>query len=66
MERASELRTSVRVSGPTPNGGEYAILYYKGAAHGSVATPENAVGFEAVEFDKRGDEIFRSYVEIRR
>lgn len=58
--------TSVRVAGPTPNGGEYAILYYKGKEPGSTATPEDAVGFEAVEFDKRGNEIFRSYVEIKR
>lgn len=54
---------SVRIPGPTPNGGSYAILYYKGSEDGSVATPETAVGIEAIEYDSQGNAISRTYLE---
>lgn len=49
-----------RREGPTPNGGAYSVLYWRGK-NGKRATREEAVGGEIVEFSKKGREIHRTY-----
>ena len=63
MEKLSDY--SVKIPGPTPNGGAYGILYYLGKTDGSLSTPSDAVAVEAVEYDAKGYEIFRTYLGKR-
>lgn len=42
-----------RIEGPTPNGGDYAVLY-RGLAGGA---------YEIVEYKKDGTEVFRTYFD---
>lgn len=51
---------SERIEGPTLNGGAYAIVYWKGPGD-ALATREDAIGGEIVEFDGDGKAIFRTY-----
>ena len=44
------------INGPTPNGGEYAHIYYFDAK-GKTSDKENAVNGNIVEFDKNGNRI---------
>ncbi len=52
-----------RVEGPTPNGGEYAIAYFKGA-EGQPVDKEDAVSVEITEFDAEGKSVFRTYADV--
>lgn len=49
-----------RKDGPTPNGGDYSVLYWRDK-DGRRSTKQEAVGREVVEFNKKGREIYRTY-----
>ena len=56
--------SSVRVDGPTPNGGAYAIRYYRDA-EGDPCPADRSVSSEIVEFTAGGEAIHRTYTGMR-
>lgn len=46
----------------TPNGGVRSTIYYRDK-DGNPADESVAVGAEIIEYDKDGEEIFRTYLE---
>lgn len=57
--------TSERIEGPTPNGGAYAIAYYRGE-DGNPTVKAEAHSVEIVEYDKEGNAVHRTYGQLRR
>lgn len=55
--------SSVRVDGPTPNGGAYSISYYKDAS-GEPVPEAKATSAEIVEFTASGSAIHRTYTRL--
>lgn len=51
---------SERIDGPTPNGGAYAIAYFRDA-DGKPCSKDMATNIEIVEFDENGRDVFRTY-----
>lgn len=51
--------TQERTEGPTPNGGVYAIAYFKDK-DGQPVAKEQAVAVEIVEFDKDDKAVWRT------
>lgn len=49
-----------RVEGPTPAGGAYAVAYFSDAK-GNPCIKALASSMEIVEFNKKGEEISRTY-----
>lgn len=56
--------TRRRTEGPTPNGGAYAIAFFRDA-NGKPCTESEAAGMEIVEFDARDEVIRRTYMQDR-
>lgn len=54
------MKTSKRISEPTPNGGVYSVTYFKDA-NGHPCTEKEAVHYEIVEYDERDNEVGRTY-----
>ena len=52
-----------RTEGPTPNGGAYAIGYFKDK-DGNPVDKKDAVSVEITEFDAQGESIFRTYATL--
>ena len=55
--------SSVRVDGPTPNGGAYAIRYYRDA-DGNPCPADRSVSSEIVEFTADDRAIHRTYTSV--
>ena len=53
-------KTSKRINGATPNGGSYAIAYFRDK-DGQPCSESKAVRIEIVEYTDKGDEICRTY-----
>jgi len=53
------METSKKIEGPTPNGGDHAIVYFFDV-DGNRTSEEESVGAEFVEI-KDGAEIFRTH-----
>lgn len=51
----------VRVDGPTPLGGAYAVASFTDAAGAATDDPSQAVATEITEFDSYGNELGRTY-----
>lgn len=49
-----------RVDGPTPNGGAYAIAYFRDS-DGKPCPKDKAKTMEIVEYDEKGNDLFRTY-----
>lgn len=62
MARPPEPETRQRTEGPTPNGGQYAVAYFRDA-QGNPCARDQAQGIEVIEYDKDGNAIFRTYME---
>ena len=60
----SEILTSERTDGPTPNGGVYAIAYFQDDK-GEATTKDKATQVEIIEFSRSGDQIIRTYGTIQ-
>lgn len=56
--------TRERSEGPTPNGGAYAIAYYRDE-EGAPAPKATAAAVEIVEFDADDRPVFRTYATLR-
>jgi hypothetical protein len=54
--------TSERLDGPTPNGGTYAVAYFRDAT-GAPAVKSRAASIEIVEYSPDGDEVSRTYMK---
>lgn len=54
------MKTKREIYGKTPNGGVLAVLYFKGQ-RGQPVTEKEAWSVEIVEYNKRGQAIFRTY-----
>jgi len=50
------MATSERTDGPTPNGGSYAIAYWRDD-RGRPVEREQATMVEVVEYDERGNQV---------
>ncbi len=61
MRALADNLTEQRIDKPTPNGGDYSIIYYQDADGNSI-TKDKAQKAEAVEFNSTGKEIFRTYL----
>jgi len=55
---------SEKRDGPTPNGGDYSIIYYLDK-DGNSTTKKKASSIEIIEFDDKGQEIFRTYGDLK-
>lgn len=54
------METFKKIDGPTPNGGAYAVIYFKDK-NGRPCSEKDSVSFEISEFDEQGNSIFRTY-----
>jgi hypothetical protein len=64
-KKGLDVASKKRVDEETPNGGAYAIVYYKDA-NGRPVDEEEATSVEIVEFDSDGGEVARTYGETGR
>lgn len=53
-----------RKEGPTPNGGAYSVIVYLNG-EGEAVDKEQATRAEVVEFNRRGEAIFRTYASLK-
>jgi hypothetical protein len=62
--KSDEDETQERIDGPTPNGGVYSIAYFSDD-DGDPTSKQKATRMEIVEFDREGNQLFRTYMEKR-
>ena len=59
------MATQEKTTGPTPNGGNYSIAYFRDKK-GNPTEKKNAVGAEIVEYKNDGEVVGRTYGTINR
>jgi hypothetical protein len=56
--------TTKRLAGPTPRGGAYSVIHFMDIDHND-AEEKDATHVEIVEYDKDGEQLWRTYGEIK-
>lgn len=54
------MSTQLKTDGPTPAGGAYMITFFRDA-EGNPVDEQDAVAAEILEYDDKGEVIFRTY-----